>query len=66
MDNAQNKKNEPNEQAMNSEYNPKNRDFQRTEGDIDDISKSEKEELEKRKKRTHDGSSKPDKNHIGG
>jgi hypothetical protein len=51
---------------MNFDNNPKNRDFQRTEEDIDDVLKSEKEELEKRKKRTHEGSSKPDKDHIGG
>jgi len=46
-------------------YDPKDRDFQRTEEDIDDVSKSEKEELEERKKRTHFASSKPDKNHVG-
>ena len=43
----------------------KNRDFQRTKEDIDNISKSEKDELEERKKRTHLASSTPDKNHVG-
>jgi len=47
-------------------YDPKDRDFQRTEEDIDHVSKSEKEELEKRKERIHEGSSTPDKNHVGG
>jgi len=47
------------------DYDPKNRDFQRTEEDIDDISRSEKEELEKRKQRIHKASTTPDKNHIG-
>ena len=46
-------------------YNPADRDFQRTEEDIDDVSKSEKEELEKQKQRIHEGSTKPDKNKIG-
>ena len=58
--------NKPKMQDAVKNYDPTNRDFQRTEADIDNISKSEKEELEKRKKRTHEGSSKPDKDHIGG
>lgn len=49
----------------NANYNPANRDFQRTEEDVDNVSKSEKEEMGKRKQRTHDASSTPDKNHIG-
>lgn len=49
----------------NANYNPANRDFQRTEEDVDDVSNSEKEEMEKRKQRIHDASSTPDKNHIG-
>ena len=59
------KKTDPNEEPLNS-VNPKDRDFQRTEEDIDDVSKSEKEELERRKERVHEGSTKPDKNHVGG
>jgi hypothetical protein len=49
----------------NANYNPANINFQRTEKDIDEISGSEKKELEKRKQRTHDASTKPDKEHIG-
>ncbi|MEP6684424.1 MAG: hypothetical protein ABJA35_14240 [Parafilimonas sp.] len=49
----------------NANYNPANRDFQRTEEDIDDVSKSEEEELRIRKQRTHQGSTTPDKNHVG-
>ena len=45
-------------------YNPKDRDFQRTEDDIDDVSKSEKEELEKRKERLEKGSTTPNKNRM--
>ena len=56
---------QPKAQGANKGYDPTDRDFQRTEGDIDDVSKSEKEELEKRKQRTHEASTKPDKNHIG-
>jgi len=65
MENTKNKNSAPDAQNANADYNPGNRDFQRTEEDIDDVSKSEKEELEKRKQRTHEASSKPDKNHIG-
>jgi len=60
-----NQKNDPKEEPINTS-NPKNRDFQRTEEDIDDVSKSEKEELEKRKERVHQGSTKPDKDHVSG
>ena len=68
MENNNKKNSEPNAQNVQkagSGYNPGNRDFQRTEEDIDDVSESEKEELEKRKQRTHEASTKPDKNHIG-
>lgn len=68
MENSNKKNSEPNAQNVKKEsagYNPTNRDFQRTEEDIDDVSKSEKEELEKRKQRTHEASTKPDKNHVG-
>jgi len=57
--------NQPKMQDAVKNYDPTNRDFQRTEADIDNISKSEKEELEKRKQRTHEASTTPDRNHIG-
>ncbi len=67
MKDDKNKNSEPTPENIesNANYNPANRDFQRTENDVDDVSKSEKEELEKRKQRTHNASSTPDKNHIG-
>ena len=52
-------------QQSDADYNPANRDFQRTEEDLDNVSKSEKEELEKRKQRIHEARSTPDKNHVG-
>ena len=45
-------------------YNPANRDFQRTEDDLDNVSKSEKDELERRKKRTAKASTKPNKKRM--
>jgi hypothetical protein len=69
MENNNKQNSEPdaqNVQEANKGYNPGDRDFQRTEEDIDDVSKSEKEELEKRKQRTHEGSTQPDKDNIGG
>ena len=63
--NKQNSEPTPENVQENADYNPGNRDFQRTEEDLDNVSKSEKEVLEKRKQRTHDASTKPDKNHIG-
>jgi hypothetical protein len=63
MENNNNKKNEDQNPIKN--YDPSDRDFERTEEDIDDVSKSEKEELERRKQRIHEGSTKPDKNNIG-
>ena len=51
-------------ESENANYNPTNRDFDRTEADIDNISKSEKEELERRKERTHEANTTPDKNHA--
>jgi hypothetical protein len=68
MEDNKKKNSEPTAENINAaskNSNPANRDFQRTEEDIDDVSKSEKEELEKRKQRTHEASSTPDKNHIG-
>jgi hypothetical protein len=43
-----NKSDKPTSEAMKG-YNPKDRDFQRTEEDLDDVSKSEKETLEEEK-----------------
>jgi len=67
MENNNKKNSEPTPENIqeNANYNPANRDFQRTEEETDDVSKSEKEELEKRKQRTHEASTKPDKDHIG-
>ena len=51
MEDNKKKNSEPtaeNIKAADKNYNPADRDFQRTEEDIDDVSKSEKEELEKR------------------
>ena len=66
MENNKNENSEPTAENIkaNADYNPKNRDFQRTEDDIDDVSKSEKEELEKRKRRLEKGSTTPNKNRI--
>jgi hypothetical protein len=44
-------------------YNPTDRDFQRTEEETDAVSKSEKEH-EAANKRTEEGNTKPDKNKI--
>lgn len=46
------------------DYNPANRDFQRTENETDDVSKSEKEEMERRKERLEKGSTTPNKNRM--
>jgi hypothetical protein len=43
-----NKNNKPTTDAM-KDYDPKNRDFQRTEEDLDDVSKSEKDALKEKK-----------------
>ena len=66
MENNKNKTSEPTPENIkaNANYNPKDRDFQRTENDIDDVSKSEKEELEKRKERLEKASTTPNKNRI--
>lgn len=66
MENNENKTSEPTPENIkaNANYNPKDRDFQHTENDIDDVSKSEKEELEKRKERLERGSTTPNKNRI--
>ncbi|MBV9960801.1 MAG: hypothetical protein JO072_01025 [Parafilimonas sp.] len=67
MENDKKQNSEPTSENVNANanYNPANRDFQRTEEDIDNVSNSEKEELELRKQRTHEASTTPDKNHIG-
>ena len=64
MENAKNKEDDPKAQNASAEFKPGNRDFQRRKEDIDEVSKSEKEELERRKRRTHEASTKPDKNKI--
>lgn len=66
MENNKDKNSEPTPENIkaNANYNPKDRDFQRTENDIDNVSKSEKEELEKRKERLEKGSTTPNKNRI--
>jgi len=67
MEDSKTKNSEPTPENIKNagkDYNPANRDFQRTENDIDDVSKSEKEELEKRKERLEKGSTTPNKNRI--
>lgn len=67
MQDDKNKNSEPTPENIqeNAKYDPKNRDFQRTEDDIDDVSASEKEELEKRKERLEKASTTPNENRIG-
>ncbi len=55
-----NKNSEPTSKNTDANYNPTNRDFQRTEEETDSISASEKEEQE----RTERGNTEPDKNKI--
>jgi hypothetical protein len=64
MKNAKNKNSKPGSQAPNANYNPSNRDFQRTEDDLDNVSKSENDELERRKHRTAKASTKPNKRRM--
>lgn len=67
MENTKVKDSEPTPENIKSAskgYNPANRDFQRTENETDDVSKSEKEEMEKRKERLERGSTTPNKNRI--
>lgn len=45
---ADDKNSKPTNEAMKG-YNPKDRDFQRTEEDLDNISKSEKDAIEEEK-----------------
>jgi hypothetical protein len=59
MENNQ-KTDKPTTDAMKG-YNPTDRDFQRTEQETDQISESEKDELNKR---TEEANTKPDKNHM--
>lgn len=54
------KTSEPTTESMKG-YNPTNRDFQRTEEDIDNISKSEKDEANKN---TAAANTEPNKNNI--
>ena len=64
MKNTKNKNSQRGSQAPNANYNPANRDFQRTEDDLDNVSKSEKDELERRKDRTAKASTKPNKKRM--
>jgi len=57
--NTKHKNSQRGSQAPNANYNPANRDFQRTEDDLDNVSKSDKDELERRKERTAKASTKP-------
>jgi len=64
MKNTKNKNSQRGSQAPNANYNPANRDFQRTEDDLDNVSKSENDELERRKDRTAKASTKPNKQRM--
>ena len=66
MENNEKKNSEPTPENIksNANYNPKDRDFQRTEDETYDVSKSEKEELEKRKERLEKASTTPNKNRM--
>ncbi len=67
MKNTKFKDSEPtpeNIKSVGKRYNSANRDFQRTENETDDVSKSEKEEMEKRKERLERGGTTPNKNRI--
>lgn len=67
MENNKEKNSEPtpeNIKKASANYNPADRDFQRTEQDVDNVDKSEKEELEKRKKRLEKASTTPNKNRV--
>ncbi len=55
-----NKNNKPTMEAM-KDYNPKDRDFQRIEEDLDDVSKSEKDALKKKKENEKSNGQKQDK-----
>jgi len=57
------KKKDNTPQNTDANYNPTDRDFQRTEEETDAVSKSEKEH-ENANKRTEEGDTKPDKNKI--
>ena len=60
MEDKNTKINQPTEETMKG-YNPTARDFQRTEEDIDDISKSEKDEANKN---TELANTEPNKSNI--
>ena len=64
MKNAKNKNSKPGSQVPNGNYNPANGDFQRREDDLDNVSKSEKDELKRRKDRTAKASTKPNKQRM--
>ena len=60
MEDSNTKINQPTEKELQG-YNPTNRDFQRTEEDVDDISKSEKDEANKN---TELANTEPNKSNI--
>ena len=67
MENDKEKNSEPtpeNIKKANAGYNPADRDFQRTEEDVDNIDKSEKEALEKRNERLEKATTTPDQNGV--
>lgn len=57
------KKNDNPPADSDADYNPTAREFQRTEEDIDAVSKSEKDNTDENK-RTEKGNTTPDKNKI--
>ncbi len=67
MENDKAKNSEPtpkNIKKANAGYNPADRDFQRTEEDVDNIDKSEKEELKKRNERLEKATTTPNKDRV--
>ena len=60
MEDKNTKVNEPTQDAMKG-YDPTDRDFQRTPEDVDNISKSEKEDADKN---TEKANTEPNKNNI--
>jgi hypothetical protein len=62
-DTTKKQKKQKKQEDTNADYNPTARDFQRTEEDIDAVSKSEKD-FEDENKRTEKGNTKPNKKKI--
>lgn len=65
MDENKNKSDQQTNKNPDANVNPTARDFQRTENDIDSVSESEREQLNK-EERTELANTKPDKEHVGG